>query len=128
MSDFLTEAECVPNMNAATIGGKVLKVEALTGEATGFVFTIGYEKSWPNGHVQTIPIRCYVTGAERVEKLGWLKTGEWVLAHGEVTNKGAVYAHQLEWLSRPPCEPGEDDAYLAGMLTSRETLEGETHG
>jgi hypothetical protein len=121
MSDFLTWEECVANMNTATIAGKVLKVETLTGKATGFALTIGYEKRWPNGSVQTIPIRCYVTGAERVEKLSWLKPGECVLVHGEVTDKSAVYAHQLEWLSRPPREPGEDDAYLAGMQTSKET-------
>jgi hypothetical protein len=121
MTDFLTEADCVPNLNSATLSGKVQKVEALTGKVTGFAFIIGYKKYWPKGAVQTIPIRCYVTGPERVETLGWLKAGEVVLVHGEVTDKGAVYAHQLEWLSKPPREPGEDDAYLAGMLTSRET-------
>jgi hypothetical protein len=115
MGDFLTEEDCAPNLNSATLGGKVLKVDALPGEATGLTFTIAYKKHWPNGAVQTIPIRCYVIGAERVEKLSWLKPGETVLVHGEITNKGAVYAHQLEWLSRPMREPGEDDAYLAGM-------------
>jgi hypothetical protein len=119
MSDFMTEADCAPNLNSATVAGKVLKVEALTGKATGFVFTIAYEKRWSNGGTQTIPIRCYVTGAERVEKLGWLKPGEVVLAHGEVTDRGAVYAHQVEWLSRPERAPGEDDEFLAGMLESQ---------
>jgi hypothetical protein len=121
MEDFLSIEACLPNLNAATIGGQVLTVEALTGKATGLTFTIGYEKHWPNGNVQAIPIRCYVTGAERVEKLRWLKPGEWVLVHGEVTDKSAIYAYQVEWLSRPPREPGEEDAYLTGMLTSQAT-------
>jgi hypothetical protein len=119
MSDFLTEAECAPNLNSATIAGKVIKVEALTGKVTGFAFSVGYEKHWPNGGSQEIPIRCYVTGADRIEKLGWLKPGEVVLVHGEVTDKGAVYAHQLECLSKMAREPGADDAYLAGMQRSQ---------
>jgi hypothetical protein len=119
MDDFLSYEACIANMNTATLAGKVLKVEALTGKATGIAFTIDYQKHWPNGNTQSIPIRCYVTGADRLEKLSWLKAGEWVLACGEITDKGAVYAHQVEWLSRPPREPGEDDAYLAGVLESR---------
>jgi hypothetical protein len=86
MDDFLTYEDCVANLNTATLAGKVLTVELLTGKATGFAFTISYEKHWPNGGTQTIPIRCYVTGADRLERLGWLKAGEWVLAHGEVTD------------------------------------------
>jgi hypothetical protein len=35
--------------------------------------------------------------------------------HGEVTDKGAVYALRLEQLSIPERVPGEDDEYLAGM-------------
>jgi hypothetical protein len=119
MADFLTEEECTPNLNSATISGKVVKVETLTGKATGFVFTVGYEKHWPNGTTQTIRIQCYVTGAERVEKLSWLKAGEWVLAHGEITDRGAIYAHRLEWLSRPERVPGEDDEYLVGIQRSQ---------
>ena len=118
MSDFLTWEDCVANLNTATIAGKVLKVESLTGKATGLAFSIGYQKQWPNGNTQTIAIRCYVTGAERVEKSSWLKPGEWALVHGEVTDKGAVYAHQLEWLSRRAREPDADDAYLARILGS----------
>jgi hypothetical protein len=121
MSDVLTYEDCVTNLNTATLAGKVLKVEALTGKATGVAFTVGYEKHWPNGAVQTIPIRCYVTGADRLEKLGWLTAGAWVLAHGEVTDKGAVYAYQVEWLSRPAREPGEDDEFLAGLQRSQAT-------
>lgn len=41
--------------------------------------------------------------------------GEVVLVHGEVTDKGAVYAHQLEQLSKPERVPGEDEEFLAGM-------------
>ena len=43
---------------------------------------------WPSG-VQEIPITCYVSGAERIEKLRWLKVGEVVLARGELTDKGS---------------------------------------
>jgi hypothetical protein len=119
MSDFLTEAECSPNMNAATIAGKVIKVEPLSSKTPGLSIVVGYMKQWPNGGSQEIPLRCYVTGATRLEKLGWLKVGEFILAHGELTDRGALYAHQLEWLSKPPREPGEDDAYLAGMQASQ---------
>jgi hypothetical protein len=121
MTDFLSWEDCLTNLNTATIAGKVLKVEALTGKATGFVFSIAFRKVWPNGNTQTIAVRCYVTGAERVAKLSWLQPGEWALVHGEITDKGAVYAHQLEWLSRPAREPGEEDAYLAGILASKAT-------
>jgi hypothetical protein len=117
MDDFLSEEACLPNLNTATVAGKVLKVEALTGKVSGFAFTIGYEKHWPNGGVQTVPIQCYATGAERVEQLGWLKPGEVALVRGEITNKAAVFAHQLEWLSKPPREPGEGDVYLAEVPT-----------
>jgi hypothetical protein len=115
MSDFLSEADCLPNLNAATIAGKVIKVEALTGKIPGLSFVVGYMKHWPNGGMQEIPIRCYVTGAERTVKLGWLTTGEVVLVHGEVTDKGAVYAHQLEPLSKPARQPDAGDQLLAGI-------------
>jgi hypothetical protein len=121
MNDFITWEDCLANMNTATIAGKVLEVQALSGKATGFAFTIGYQKHWPNGNTQTIAIRCYITGAERVEKSSWLKPGEWALVHGGVTDKGAVYAHQVEWLSRPARVSDADDAYLAGILASKET-------
>jgi hypothetical protein len=49
------------------------------------------------------------------EKLGWLKPGETILAHGQVTDKGSVYALQLEHLSKPERVAGEDDEFLAGM-------------
>jgi hypothetical protein len=101
MSDVLTEQDCIPNLNAATIAGKVVKVEPLTGKTPGLALTIGYMKRWPNGGSQEIPIRCYATGAGRIEKLDWLKVGEVVLVHGEVTDKAAVYAHQIEQLSKP---------------------------
>lgn len=118
MNDFLTREQCAPNMNAATIAGKAINVELLTGKTPALRFIVGYQKHWPSGGVQEIPIRCYVTGAGRIEKLGWLKPGEVVLVKDEVTDKGAVYAHQLEHLSRPERESGEDDAYLAGMQRS----------
>jgi hypothetical protein len=118
MDDFLREQACQPNLNAATIAGKVVKVEPLKGKAVGLSFVVGYEKHWPNGGSQEIPLRCYLTGAERTEKAGWLKPGEVVLVHGEVTDRGAVYAHQLTQLSKPEREPGDDDAFLAGMQRS----------
>jgi hypothetical protein len=119
MSDFLTEAACVPNMNAATTAGKVIKVEPLTSKTPGLSIVVGYMKHWPNGGSQEIPLRCYVTGEARLEKLGWLKAGEVILVHGEVTDKGAVYAHQLEQLSTREREPGEDDQYLTGLQKSQ---------
>jgi hypothetical protein len=116
---FLTEADCAPNLNAATIAGKVITVEPLSGKTTGLAFTVGYLKHWPNGGSQEIPVRCYVTG-ERVEKLkSWMKAGEVVLVHGEITDKNAVYGHQVEQLSKPERHPGADDEYLAGMPRSR---------
>jgi hypothetical protein len=115
MSDFLSEADCAPNINTATIAGKVIKVEPLTGKTPGLSFVVGYMKHWPNGGTHEIPLQCYLTGAERIEKASWLKVGEVVLIHGEVTDKGAVYAHQLEQLSKPICQPGEGDQFLTGM-------------
>lgn len=122
MNDFLTKADCAPNLNSCTIAGKVIRAEPLHGKSVGLSFTIGYQKHWPHGGTQEIPIRCYVTGAERVDKLRWLKAGEIVLVAGEVTDKGAVYAHRIEQLSKPEREPGsdDDDAYLAGMSRTRD--------
>jgi len=115
MADFLTEQDCAPNLNTATIAGKVIRIERLKGTSEGLMFVVGYQKHWPSGGVQEIPLRCYVSGAARVEKLTWLKAGEIILVKGEVTDKGAVYAHQLEQLSKREREPGEDDEFLAGM-------------
>jgi hypothetical protein len=109
MSDFLSEADCIPNMNTTTIAGKVIKVEPLNGKTPGLSFVVGYVKHWPNGGTQEIPLRCYLTGPERIEKASWLKMGEVVLVHGEVTDKGAIYAHQLEQLSKPTRQSGEGD-------------------
>jgi hypothetical protein len=117
---FLTEAECAPNLNSATIAGKVMKVEPLTGKTPGLTFVVGYLKYWPNGGTQEIPVRCYVSGAERTEKVkSWLKPGEVVLVHGEVTDRNAIYGHQIKWLSKPERQPGEDDEFLAGVQTSQ---------
>ena len=69
-------------------------------------FVVGYQKSWPNGATQEIPIPCYVTGAERIAQLGWLKEGAVVVIHGELTDKAAVYAHHLERLSKPDAHRG----------------------
>ena len=115
MRDVLSEADYIPNMNTATIAGKVIKVEPLSGKTPGLSFVVGYVKHWRNGGTQEIPLRCYLTGPERIDKASWLRAGEVVLVHGEVTDKGAIYAHQLEWLSKPPRHPGEGDQFLAGM-------------
>lgn len=119
MDDFLSEADCMPNLNSATVAGKVIKVEPLTGKAIGLSILVGYQKQWPNGGNQEILIRCYVTGAERTEKLSWVKAGEVVLVSGEVTDKGAVYARQVVQLSTSERESGHDDAYLTGMQGGR---------
>jgi hypothetical protein len=118
MADFLTEQDCAPNMNTAMIAGRVLRTERLKGKSEGLMFVVGYQKHWPSGGVQEIPIRCYVSGQERIDRLGWLKRGEMVLIQGEITDKNAVYAHRLEQLSKAEREPGEDDEYLAGMQKS----------
>jgi hypothetical protein len=107
--------DCLPNLNAATIAGKVIKFERFQGKSLGLSFVVGYQKHWTSTDVQEIPIRCYVTGAERVEHLRWLKVGEVVVVHGQVTDKGAVYAHQLDRLSAPKWLPDEYDEFLAGM-------------
>jgi hypothetical protein len=93
--------DCLVNLNTVTVAGKVASVEKISGKVPGLVFIISYQKHWPSGGVQEIPIRCYVSGEARIEKLDWLRPGEWVLAHGEVTDKGSIYAHQIEQLSRP---------------------------
>ena len=115
MDEFLSEADCAPNMNTVIVAGKVIRAEKLTGKTVGISFVVGYQKHWRGGDVQEIPIRCYLTGAERTEKTSWLRPGEVVLVRGEVTDKGAVFAHQLEQLSKPARDPSEADAYLRGM-------------
>jgi hypothetical protein len=119
----LTEQDCAPNLNSATIAGKVIKVERLTGKTPGISFVIGYQKHWPSGGVQEIPIKCYVSGEARLEKLGWLKVGEVVLAHGEVTDKGGIYAHQLEQLSTAG-RPSEDvDGFFQRMAAETQAAQ-----
>jgi hypothetical protein len=101
MEDYepLRPEDLMPNLNNCTLAGKVLKVERLTGKTPGISFTVGYMKHWPSGGVQEIPIKCYVSGESRLEKLAWLKVGEMVLVHGQVMDKGAIYSYQLEQLS-----------------------------
>jgi hypothetical protein len=82
---------------------------------------VGYQKHWPSGGTQELPLRCYLTGTARIEQASWLRAGEVVLVHGEVTDKNAIYAHRLEWLSRPARVPDEDDQFLAGMQRSQTT-------
>jgi hypothetical protein len=55
-----------------------------------------------------------VTGAERLEKLDWLKVSQIVLVQGEVTDKGSVYAYQTQPLLTPERNLGEN-IYLRGM-------------
>lgn len=117
MTEFLDESECLPNMNSCTVAGKVVRAEPLQGKTPGMAFTISYTKRWPSGGSSEIPIRCYMTGAERTEKLSWLKVGEVVLVAGEITDKNAVFGHRVERLSTPARDHGAEaeDAYLRGM-------------
>ena len=64
--------------------------------------------------MQELPVKCHVSETERVEKLQWGKAGEVGLIHGEMTAHNAVYARQIEALSKPERVPGKDDAFLAG--------------
>jgi hypothetical protein len=112
MDDFLTEEDCTPNLNTYTGAGKVSKIEPLTGKTPGLAFTIDYKKQWPNGHEDTWPIRCYVSGTERVENLRWMKVGEIIVVRGEVTNHNTIYAYRVEpWspLPRDAADLDEDD-------------------
>ena len=114
MPEFTVD-EQPPNLNSATIAGKIIKVDALKGKSVGISFVVGYQKTWPSGGVQEIPIRCYLTGAERVEKANWLQASEVVVVHGEVTDKGPIYAYRLEQLSKSEYDVSQDDAYVQGM-------------
>jgi hypothetical protein len=118
----LTEAECIPNLNTATIAGKVIEVKPVTGKTPGIAFVIGYQKHWPSG-VQEIPIKCYISGAERVEKLGWLKFGEYALVHGEVTDKGGIYAHQLERLSASGRDSEDPDGFFQRVAAENQAAQ-----
>jgi hypothetical protein len=122
MDDFLREEDCVPNLNTATIAGKVIKVEPIQGKSVGISFIVGYQKHWPSG-VQEISITCYVSGAERIEKLRWLKVGEVVLARGELTDKGSLYAHQIEQLSTPAKTSEDVDGFFARMAAETQAAQ-----
>jgi hypothetical protein len=114
MDDFLTFEDNVINLNTVTLAGKVVSVEKISGKAVGLMFMVAYQKHWPSGNVQQIDIKCYTSGEARLEKLDWLKAGEWALVSGEATNRGNVYAYQIQQLSRP--DTGDDlDAYFARM-------------
>jgi hypothetical protein len=118
----LTEDECQPNLNTATIAGKVIKVEPIQGKSVGISFIVGYQKHWPSG-VQEIPIKCYISGAERTEKLRWLKVGEVVLVKGELTDNGRVYAHQLEQLSRSGRASEDVDGFFQRMAAESQAAD-----
>jgi len=51
MDDFLSVEACMPNLNTATIAGKVIKVEELKGKSVGLAFVVGFQKHWPSGTV-----------------------------------------------------------------------------
>jgi hypothetical protein len=68
MADFLSEEDCALNLNSCTLAGKVITREALKGKSVNISFVVSYQKQWPSGGVQEIPIRCYVSGQERIEK------------------------------------------------------------
>jgi hypothetical protein len=44
MSDFLSIEDCAPNLNTVTLSGRVGKLKAIIGKATGMAFTIGHKK------------------------------------------------------------------------------------
>jgi hypothetical protein len=108
--------ELAPNLNSWTGTGKVSKVEPLTGKTPGLAFTMDYKKIWPNGGTDIWPIRCYVSGAERVEKLKtWLKSNEVVVIRGELTNRSTIYAHVVEpWNPLPKDAFDEDNFPMPG--------------
>jgi hypothetical protein len=112
--EFQTEADCLPNINNVVVAGKIVQVEPLAGKVVGLRFQLAYQKHWPDGHVQEIRIPCYLTGQARTDKADWLTAGEWVLVRGEVTDRGAVYALQIEQLSKAT-RSHPDDAYLQGL-------------
>jgi hypothetical protein len=117
MNGFIDHKDCTPNLNTATIAGKVITVEPWQGRVAVLMFTVGYLKTWPaSGDREEIKLRCYLTGKERIDHASGLQPGEVVLVHGEVTDKGAIYAHELERLSRSAYQSDEDDQFLAGML------------
>src|SRR5262245_26109307 len=125
MEDYqpLGPEELAPNINTATVAGRVTKVEKLTGKTPGLSFIIAYQKHWPSGGVQEVGIKCYVSGESRLEKLAWLKPGAWALAHGELTSAGSVYAHRLEELSASG-QPSDDlDEYFERMAIESQAAE-----
>jgi hypothetical protein len=110
--------ELAPNLNTATISGRLTKVEPMSGKTAGMTFEIAYRKTWPNGHTDLISIPCVVTGSERIDKIKSLKVGELVIVRGEATNRGNIYAFDVQpWIS--PVREAGDDAYIAGMQRSR---------
>jgi hypothetical protein len=59
-------------VNSYIGAGRVSNIVPLTGNRPGLAFSIDYQKTWPNGDRDIWAIRCYVMGAERVEKLKWM--------------------------------------------------------
>jgi hypothetical protein len=114
MTDFLSEEDLAPNLNNAVLAGTVRTVNPLPGKTPGLSFIVRYVKHWPSGDTQEIGIPCYLTGQQRTDQASWLKPGEVVIVQGEVTDRGAIYAHRVQPWSRPAREPGADDEYLAG--------------
>jgi hypothetical protein len=114
MPDVLSEEDSLPNLNTCCLAGTVRTVHPLPGKTPGLSFVVRYLKHWPSGDTQEIGIPCYLTGQQRVEQASWVKPGEVVIVSGEVTDRGAIYAHRVQPWVRPPREPGADDEYLAG--------------
>jgi hypothetical protein len=122
MDDYepLPVADLAPNLNSWTGAGKISKVEPLSGKTPGLAFTLDYKKVWPKGGKDTRPIRCYVSGKEKVEKLQtWLKINTVAIVRGELTNQATVYAHLVEpWF--PPAKEevlDEDDSPMPKTST-----------
>jgi hypothetical protein len=118
---FLTIADCQPNLNTYTGAGKVSKIEPLTGKTPGLALIIDYKKVWPAGHADIWPIRCYVSGAERVERLKWMKVHDKVVVRGEVTNRNTIYAHVVGPWSPPPKDEFDEDEFPMPAGTQQTT-------
>ena len=73
--------------------------------------------------MQEISITCYVSGQERLQKLGWLKVGKVVLVKGEVTDQGRVYVHQVAQLSVSGRPSDDVDAFFQRMAVETEAAE-----
>jgi single-stranded DNA-binding protein len=120
---FLSADEMRPNVNHATLAGRVGKkfVRPSSDNHDALRFLVHVEKTLMDGRRITTAIPCCVAGKSAAAISAWLKADQTVAIEGELQRRRnastgdeglEVYCRRIERLDPPaPREPGDDDPW-----------------